>query len=126
MGRLREAAMECSYKEVDRQLKAQFIRRLNDSEIVTEITRELTEIDENVIIQSEHVLTWAKQVEVQRAQVAVINRHELRNFDTILQMDKGKQRDTISHTCENMCKKKMQILWSGPQTAMVPSIWEDV
>ena len=43
-GRLRTAAMECNYKEVDRQLKEQFIHGLNESEMLTEIIRELTKM----------------------------------------------------------------------------------
>ena len=97
MCKLRTAAMECNYKEVDMQLKEQFIHRLNDSEMLTEIIREFTESDENVIIPSEHVLTWAKRVEVHRAQAAVINSlHELKNFDAILILDNGKQRERKS------------------------------
>ena len=52
MGRLRRAAVECNYKEVDRQLKEHFIHRINDSEMLTEIIRELTKSDENVMIPS--------------------------------------------------------------------------
>ena len=73
--------MECNYKEVDRQLKEQFIYRLNDSEMLTEIMRGPTKSDENAIILIEYVLTWAKRVEVQRAQTAVINSmQELKNI----------------------------------------------
>ena len=53
MGGLRMAAIECNYNEVDRQLKEQFINGLNDSEMLTEIIRELTKSDENAIIPSE-------------------------------------------------------------------------
>ena len=49
MGRLRAEAMECNYKEVDRQLKEQFIHGLNDSEMLTEIIRQQTKNDENAI-----------------------------------------------------------------------------
>ena len=91
MGGLRIATVECNSEEVDRQLIEQFIHRLTDSEMLPEIIRELTESDENKIILSEHVLTWAKRVEAQRAWVAVINSlHELKNFDVILQMNKAK------------------------------------
>ena len=97
MGSLRTAAVECNYKELDRQLKEQFIHGLNDSEMLTEIIRELTKSDANLIILSEHVLTWIKRVKVQRAQATVINSlHELQNFDAILKMDKGIQRETKS------------------------------
>ena len=42
MGRLRIAAIECSYKEIDRQLKEQFIHRLNDNGMMVEIIKKLT------------------------------------------------------------------------------------
>ena len=67
MGRFRITAMEpmeCNYKEVDKQLKEWLIHRLGDSKMLEGIIRELTKSDENVIILSEHVLTWAKGVEV--------------------------------------------------------------
>ena len=44
MGRLRLAAIECNYKEIDRQLKEQFIDSLNDTDMLVEIIRELTKI----------------------------------------------------------------------------------
>ena len=59
--------MKCNYKEVDRQLKEQLIHRLNDPEMLTEIIRELTKSDENMMIPSEYVLMWAKIIEAQRA-----------------------------------------------------------
>ena len=94
-GRLRTAAMECNYKDEDRQLKEHFILRLNDSKMLTEIIRELTKKDENAIILSEPLLTWAKRVEVQRVNAAVINSlHELKNCDATLQMDKGREIET--------------------------------
>ena len=34
MGRIRVAAIECNYKEIDRQLKEQFIHRLNNSDML--------------------------------------------------------------------------------------------
>ena len=88
MGRLRTAVVKCNYKEIDRQLKEQFNHGLNDDEILGEITRELTKCEENITIQSENVLTWAKRVEAQRDQKAVISSlHEARNFDAIIQKD---------------------------------------
>ena len=66
--------------------------------MLTEIIRELTKSDENMIILDECVLTWAKRAEAQKAQVVVINSlHELKNFDAILQMDKGRERQNQPH-----------------------------
>ena len=73
MGRLMTAAVKCKYKEVDRQLKEQFIHGLNDNEMLAEVIRELTKYGEDVTIPRETVLTWAKRVEVQRVQTAVIS-----------------------------------------------------
>ena len=43
-GRLRIAAIECNYIERDRQLKKQFIIRLNDNGMMLEIIKELTKL----------------------------------------------------------------------------------
>ena len=51
MGRLRKAVVKCSYKEIDRQLKEQFIHGLNDEEMLVEIIRELTKCEENITIK---------------------------------------------------------------------------
>ena len=42
IGRLRIAVAECNYKEIDRQLKEQFIHGLNDKAMLDEVVRELT------------------------------------------------------------------------------------
>ena len=42
VGRLRTAGVECNYKEIDRQLKEQFIHGLNDDKMLAESIRELT------------------------------------------------------------------------------------
>ena len=88
MSRLRTALVKCNYKEIDRQLKEQFIHGLNDEEILAEIFRELTKYEENINICNENVLRWTKRVEAQRAQMAVISSlHEAKNFDAIIQKD---------------------------------------
>ena len=48
MGWLCMAAAECQYKEIDRQLKEQFIHGLNDKSMLDEIIRELTSRNGNV------------------------------------------------------------------------------
>ena len=73
MGRLWVAAVECNYQEVNRQHKEQIIHGLNDKSMIEEIIKELTteKIDDHITCGG--VLTWAKSVEAQRAQVAVLN-----------------------------------------------------
>ena len=73
MGRLCIAAAECSYREVDQQLKEQFIHGLNDKTMLDAVIRELTAKDNNEQTMSKDVLVWAKRIEVQRAQAAILN-----------------------------------------------------
>ena len=88
MGRLRKAAVECNYQEIDRQPKEKFIHGLSEKALLAKIIRELTKCDETMTIPSELVLTWAKRIESQRAQMAVISiLHEIKNFDAIMHKD---------------------------------------
>ena len=41
MGRLRAAAAECNYQEIERQLKEQYVHGINEKEMLAEIIREL-------------------------------------------------------------------------------------
>ena len=50
MGRLRLAAVECNYREVDRQLKEQFIHWFNDNDMFKEIIWKLTKAKESTDI----------------------------------------------------------------------------
>ena len=61
VARLWIAAVECNYKEVDRQLKEQFIHGLNDRVMLDEIVRELTTKNSSKQTNSEDVLLWARQ-----------------------------------------------------------------
>ena len=61
MASLRIAAAECSYKEIDRKLKEQYIHGLNDHNMVIEIIKELTKTEENENMTSEQVLAWQEE-----------------------------------------------------------------
>ena len=63
MGTLHVAAVECSYQEVDRQLKEQFIQCLNNKYMLEEVIKELTATKNNDCITSGGILAWAKRVE---------------------------------------------------------------
>ena len=60
MDRFITATIECSYKEIDRPLKEQFIHELNDDHIMIEIIKELTTSEENKDVTSYQVLLWAR------------------------------------------------------------------
>ena len=60
MGRLRIAVAECNYKEIDRQLKEQFIHGLNDKAMLDEVVRELMEKNSSEHTNSDDVLLWAR------------------------------------------------------------------
>ena len=84
MGRSHVAAVECNYQEIDRQLKEQFIHGLNDKHMLEEIIKELTVTSNHDHIMSGSVPAWAKGVEVQRVQAAVLDTlTELRQFDKV-------------------------------------------
>ena len=70
MGKLRIASPACNYMEINKQLKEQLIHGLNDSDMSTEIIKDLTKIEENDNVTSEQVLAWATRVEAQKAQSA--------------------------------------------------------
>ena len=76
--------MKCNYQEVDRQLKEQFIHSLNDKYMLEEIIKELMTTKNDDHITGGGVLPWAKRVEAQRAQAAVLNTlTESRQFDKV-------------------------------------------
>ena len=84
MGRLCVAAVECNYREVDRQLKEQLIHGLNDRYMLEEIIKELTAANDDEQITSEGMLAWVKRVEAQRGQATVLSTiTELRQFDVM-------------------------------------------
>ena len=66
MDTIRLSATECNYKEIDRQLKKQFIDRLNYNDMLVEIKRQLTNTEEYKDVTSEQVLAWEKGVEAQK------------------------------------------------------------
>ena len=84
MGRLWVVVAECNFRELDRQLKEQFIHGLNDQLMLDEIIRELTAKNNDEQVTSEGELTWAKQIEAQRAQATILNNiTKLHKFDKI-------------------------------------------
>ena len=81
MGRLRIAAIECNYKETDRQLKEQFIHWLNDDD---RENKELTRTKENENVTNKQNLVWARSVEAQKAHSAIVRTlNETKDFDKI-------------------------------------------
>ena len=113
MGRLSVAAVECNYQEVDRQIKEQFIHGLNDKGMLEEIIKELTATKNNYHITSAGVLAWAKRVEAQRAQAAVLNMlTESRQFDKIKISKNVKDNKTktpvLQTTLQKLCR-----YWGG-------------
>ena len=73
MGRLQVAAAEYNYKEIDCQLKEQFIHGLNDKMMLEEVIRELTTKGSNDQTTSEDMLIWAKTVKAQRMQAVILS-----------------------------------------------------
>ena len=59
-GRFRISAAEYNYKEIDRQVKEQFIHGLNDSNMLIEIIHELIAIKDTRIVTDKQMLAWAR------------------------------------------------------------------
>ena len=97
MGRLHVAVAECNYRELDRQLKEQFIHGLNDKCMLDEIIRELTAKNSNEQVTSEGLLILAKRIETQRAQAAKLNNiTESCQFDKV-KVTKKSKGDNVKH-----------------------------
>ena len=78
------AAAECGYKEIDRQLKEEYIHSLNDKDMLGEIIKELTTKNNDEQTTSEGVLVWVKRVEAQRAQATILNNiTEIHQFNKV-------------------------------------------
>ena len=92
-GGLKLAAVECNYKEIDRQLKDQFIHRLNDNDTFVEIIRELTQTKKNVKMW-QVIKSWnGQKVKAQKAQSVIINRlNETKDFDKIKTVRRGQRQ----------------------------------
>ena len=73
LGRLCVVAAECNYREIDRQLKEQFMHGLNDKVMLDEVIRELTAKSNDEQMTSKCILAWAKRVEVQQMQATILN-----------------------------------------------------
>ena len=64
---------ECNCKEIDCQLKEQFINGLNDKTMLDKVIRELTTKSFNDQMTSEDMFIWVKRVEAQRMQTAILS-----------------------------------------------------
>ena len=96
MGRWHVAAVECNCRELDRQLKEQFIHGLNDKDMLGKIIKELIASNSDDEITSEDMLAWVNRVEVERAQATVLNTiTELQQFDKFKIAKKDKRGQHI-------------------------------
>ena len=118
--------VECNNREVDRQLKEQFIHGLNDRCMLEEIIKELTAPNNDDQITSEGVLAWAKRVEGQRVQATILSTiTELRQFDKVKIVKKVKE-DNTTPTRHNRSVASMQILWQATHAEAVSGMWQDI
>ena len=127
IGRLGVAPAECNYRELDGQLKEQFIHGLSDKLMLDEIIRELTAKNRHEQGTSEGVLIWAKRIEVQRAQAVILNNiMESHQFDKVNSHPKAKGGQCETHTRWDRSMMPLQILWEDPCTKAVSSLWKDM
>ena len=106
------SATECNYKEIDRQLKEQFIHGLNYSDTSIKIIKDLTKIEDRESITSEQKLVCAGRVEAQKMQSTILENLKKQHFQTeYLQKSTKPRWNATMRTKQNACKTKMQILW---------------
>ena len=112
MGRLHVVATECNYRELDRQLKEQFIHGLNDKCMLDEIIREITTKNNDEQVTSKGILIWVRRIEAQRAQAAVLNNiTESHQFDKVKVTKKSKEDNIKTHSSHDRSMPPLQILW---------------
>ena len=106
MGRIGVAMAECNYKEIDCQLKEQFIHGLNDKMVVDKVIRELTTKSSSDQMTSEDMLIWAKRVEAQRMQAVILSDiTESQRFDQVkVAKQQAAQRATHRASPHRLCR----------------------
>ena len=95
------------------------------TQILAKIISELTKAEESANVTSEQVLPWAKRVEVQRAQSAVITSlSEIKELDKIQTVgDEQKQNGRKLHTpVKTTMKQNCKYCGIQPSTQMIPNI----
>ena len=95
---------ECNCNDVYQQFKEQFIHDLYDNEMIDEIISELTK-GKNKDVTINQVLPWARWVEVQRVQTAVLNDLKIyQEFDAIWSQKQTNYKQKPQQRQQNMCK----------------------
>ena len=118
---------ECNYREVDSQLKEQFIHRLNDNSMLDEVIRELTAKSNNEQTTSEDVSVWAKRIEAQWAHAAILSDiTELQKFDKVKMVQKTKARWDIEATHQAHHKQPCTYCGGKLCTKTLSSIWKNM
>ena len=128
-GRLRLAAVECNYKEIDRQLKEQFIHRFHDNDMLAEIIRGLTTAKESTAVTSEQVLVWAMRLEAQRLQSTIITSlSEIKEFDKIKTIKGEKRHNLIKLQTHAKMPTKQSCSYCSfrHNTQTMSGLWEEV
>ena len=85
---------------------------LNDNDMMVKIKKKLVKTEENKDVTSGQTLLWARRVEAQRTEVAVLKNLKVEKEFHAIQSEKP--------------NKHMQILWIQPPTSKMPSVWEEM
>ena len=117
MGRLCVAVAECKYREIDGQLKEQFIHGFNDNIMLDEVIRELTTKGNNK----------QTRVEAQWAQAAILNHiTQSHKFNKIKMTQKAKSSQDRETTHQTFHRWPCRYCGGKSCTQTVPSIWKIV
>ena len=67
MGKLHAKAVECDYKEYNRELKEQLIYGLDKEGMVSEVFREVSAVEDINDVTSKGVPIWTQRIKAHRA-----------------------------------------------------------
>ena len=102
---------------------------MNDESITAEIIKEMMVLKDTSEVSSEQVLAWAKRVEAQRSQNAVLeNTRDVKEFD-LIRRDRQRPGQKVNRQQRRNGKEKnskLKIMGNNAPAKTMSSIWQNV
>ena len=120
-------------KEINRHLIDQFINSLNDDGMIVEIICKCTSLSDTSSVMREQVLTWARRVEAQRTQNAMLDILKKNEFYAVQSykamvnpITKQKNATKAELYAINQTNPKNLVLQIQPPTSALSNIQQDM
>ena len=116
---------ECYQKEYKRWFKEQFMKGIDDEQVMEEIIKELTAWKKHVRNTINTYWCRAQRVEVQRVQKRMLDKMKnIKDFDHVHKYKHSQTADRQHPRKQKTDKnRKLLIPWCSTYTGTVPSIW---